>query len=215
MSCILSLLISFYCVITRCDPGLLLLPPILAAPPEPVWFSVRVSCAGGGGFWNAWNEAITPTWNSFSHLCDKRWVGKNKFTEPMTKSWDHRLNVMNGASKKKKKAQYWLHSEYLLWLLLPFISKGSFQMLEERWLTPLSPPSLFSGSIDHLTHVCLGNWQMTGHGEARSHLDLQGKQGLQSCLLQPCPLPSFDLAAPVTHFSMVGRMVQWKVHSQC
>lgn len=68
------LLVSSYHLITRCDPGLTL--HILAAPQEPVWFSVRVSCAGGGGFWNAWNEVITPTWNSFSHLCDKRWVAK-------------------------------------------------------------------------------------------------------------------------------------------
>lgn len=83
--------------------------------------------------------------------------------------------------KKKKKLSIGCTPNIFLWLLLPFISKGSFRMLEERWLTPLSPPSLFSGFIDHLTHVCLGNWQMTGHGEARSHLDLQGKQGLQSC----------------------------------
>lgn len=32
-----------------------------AAVRGPAWFSVRVSCAGGGGLWNAWNQTITPT----------------------------------------------------------------------------------------------------------------------------------------------------------
>lgn len=61
-------LISFNSLVTRFN--LQSCPRVLGAVlQELIWFSVRVSCAGGGRFWNVWNITILHPLEIVSLVC--------------------------------------------------------------------------------------------------------------------------------------------------